>query len=26
MLGSIFDIYFKANNRNIRLLRRHLQR
>ena len=26
ILGSIFDIYFKANNRNIRLLRRHLQR
>ena len=26
ILGSIFDIYFKANNRNIRLLRRHLER
>ncbi|QND60473.1 DUF4112 domain-containing protein [Mesorhizobium huakuii] len=26
VLGSIFDVYFKANNRNIRLLRRHLQR
>ena len=26
ILGSIFDVYFKANNRNIRLLRRHLQR
>lgn len=25
LLGSIFDVYFKANNRNIRLLRRHLQ-
>jgi hypothetical protein len=25
ILGSIFDVYFKANNRNIRLLRRHLQ-
>lgn len=24
ILGSIFDVYFKANNRNIRLLRRHL--
>lgn len=26
ILGSIFDVYFKANNRNIRLLRRYLQR
>ena len=26
ILGSIFDVYFKANNRNIRLLRRHLLR
>ena len=26
ILGSIFDVYFKANNRNIRLLRRHLHR
>lgn len=26
VLGSIFDVYFKANNRNIRLLRRHLQK
>jgi hypothetical protein len=26
ILGSIFDVYFKANNRNISLLRRHLQR
>jgi hypothetical protein len=24
ILGSIFDVYFKANNRNIKLLRRHL--
>jgi hypothetical protein len=24
ILGSIFDVYFKANNRNIRLLHRHL--
>ncbi|WP_292164969.1 DUF4112 domain-containing protein [Mesorhizobium sp.] len=24
ILGSIFDVYFKANNRNIRLLRQHL--
>ncbi|KRB29857.1 hypothetical protein ASD99_24485 [Mesorhizobium sp. Root695] len=24
VLGSIFDVYFKANNRNITLLRRHL--
>ncbi len=24
LLGSVFDIYFKANNRNIKLLRRHL--
>ncbi|CDX36593.1 conserved hypothetical protein [Mesorhizobium sp. SOD10] len=24
ILGLIFDVYFKANNRNIRLLRRHL--
>ena len=26
LLGSIFDVYFKANNRNISLLRRHLER
>ncbi|MER8505041.1 MULTISPECIES: DUF4112 domain-containing protein [unclassified Mesorhizobium] len=26
ILGSIFDVYFKANNRNLGLLRRHLQR
>lgn len=26
VLGSIFDVYFKANNRNIRLLRHHLQK
>nr|WP_244604688.1 MULTISPECIES: DUF4112 domain-containing protein [Mesorhizobium] len=25
LLGSIFDVYFKANNRNIKLPRRHLQ-
>ena len=25
ILGSIFDVYYKANNRNIRLLRRHLE-
>ena len=25
ILGSIFDVYFKANNRNIGLLRRHLK-
>ena len=24
ILGSVFDVYFKANNRNIRLLRQHL--
>ena len=23
VLGSIFDVYYKANNRNVRLLRRH---
>lgn len=26
ILGSIFDLYFKANKRNIRLLKRHLDR
>ncbi|MER8806043.1 DUF4112 domain-containing protein [Mesorhizobium australicum] len=26
ILGSIFDVYFKANNRNMRLLRRHLNK
>ncbi|QKC67413.1 DUF4112 domain-containing protein (plasmid) [Mesorhizobium loti] len=26
ILGSFFDVYFKANNRNITLLRRRLQR
>ncbi len=25
ILGSIFDVYYKANNRNIRLLQRHLE-
>ncbi len=25
ILGSVFDIYFKANKRNIRLLRRHIE-
>ena len=24
LLGSVFDVYFKANKRNLRLLRRHL--
>jgi len=23
VLGSVFDVYYKANNRNVRLLRRH---
>jgi len=26
LAGSIFDVFFKANNRNIRHLRRHLER
>ncbi|MER9522117.1 DUF4112 domain-containing protein [Mesorhizobium sp. M0292] len=26
ILGSIFDVYFKANNRNITLLRRHINK
>lgn len=26
VLGSIFDVFYKANNRNIRLLRSHLER
>jgi len=26
LLGSVFDVFFRANNRNIRLLRRHLER
>jgi hypothetical protein len=26
VLGSVFDLFFKANNRNVRLLRRHLER
>jgi hypothetical protein len=26
LLGSVFDVFFKANVRNVRLLRRHLQR
>jgi hypothetical protein len=26
ILGSIFDVYFKANQRNLRLLRRHVER
>jgi hypothetical protein len=25
LLGSVFDLFFKANNRNLSLLRRHLQ-
>ena len=25
LLGSVFDIFFKANRRNLRLLRRHLE-
>ena len=25
LLGSVFDLFFKANNRNVRLLRRHLE-
>ena len=25
ILGTIFDVVYKANNRNVRLLRRHLQ-
>lgn len=26
ILGSIFDVYYKANNRNVRLLRNHLEK
>ena len=26
IIGSIFDVYFKANQRNLRLLRRHIER
>jgi hypothetical protein len=26
LLGSVFDVFYKANNRNIRLLRKHLER
>ena len=26
ILGSIFDVFYKANNRNIRLLRSHLEK
>ena len=26
LLGAVFDVFYKANNRNIRLLRRHLER
>ncbi|RST85765.1 DUF4112 domain-containing protein [Aquibium carbonis] len=26
VLGSVFDVYYKANNRNVRLLRRHFER
>ncbi len=26
ILGSIFDVYYKANKRNIRLLKSHLDR
>ena len=26
IVGSLFDVFFKANNRNVRLLRRHLER
>ena len=25
LLGSVFDVFFRANNRNIRLLRRHVE-
>jgi hypothetical protein len=25
LLGSVFDLFFKANNRNVRLLRKHLE-
>ena len=25
LLGSVFDVFFKANRRNLRLLRRHLE-
>jgi hypothetical protein len=26
LLGSVFDVFFRANVRNVRLLRRHLER
>jgi len=26
VIGSVFDVFYKANNRNIRLLRRHLEK
>lgn len=26
VLGSVFDVYYKANNRNVRLLRRHFDK
>lgn len=26
LAGSVFDLFFKANNRNVRLLQRHLER
>lgn len=26
LAGSVFDVFFKANNRNVRLLQRHLRR
>jgi hypothetical protein len=26
VLGSIFDVFYRANNRNMRLLRRHLEK
>lgn len=26
LLGSVFDLFYKANNRNMRLLRRHLEK
>ncbi len=25
VLGSVFDLFFKANNRNVRLLKRHIE-
>ena len=26
LIGSVFDVFYKANNRNIRLLQRHLEK